>query len=265
MSRTTLIVTLIAFGGVLAVSPPTPAQKLPRPGLYELTPKSVYQFGCFGPLCLCPISMVQELAGTFVLEERGEEEGIFVFEVRQARFVAPTNPPTLLEGSGVYRVHLVDGGTSHEMQLSLFVNDESVQLFDSSIVERDPDTRGITISPSWHDGVCEGAQVDLVAEWISAVEGPRFLRGDCNDDGNVDLSDAVCTLNWLFLGGPAPGCLAATNTNGDEEVDLSDPVSLLNHLFLGGPAPVLPFPECGPGTLPTDAETCESPPNNCPQ
>ena len=28
----------------------------------------------------------------------------------------------------------------------------------------------------------------------------RFLRGECNDDSTVDLSDAVCILDWLFLG-----------------------------------------------------------------
>ena len=39
----------------------------------------------------------------------------------------------------------------------------------------------------------------------------RFLRGDCNDNGTVDISDAVCTLEWLFLGRAAPGCVAATN------------------------------------------------------
>jgi hypothetical protein len=91
-----------------------------------------------------------------------------------------------------------------------------------------------------------------------------FQRGDCNDDGNVDISDAVCILSWLFLGEDAPGCLAATNANGDVGTDLSDAVYLLTHLFLGGPAPVDPFPECGPGRLPTDEEMgCGTPPTNC--
>ena len=97
---------------------------------------------------------------------------------------------------------------------------------------------------------------------LAVVERRTFLRGDCNDDGDVDLSDAVCTLNWLFLGGPAPGCLAATNTNGDAAVDLSDPVSLLNHLFLGGPAPEQPFPDCG--LMAVDSELgCGTPPASC--
>ena len=79
-----------------------------------------------------------------------------------------------------------------------------------------------------------------------------FLRGECHDDGNVDVSDASCLLNWQFLGGPAPSCLAATNTNGDKGSDIADAIYLLSSLFLGGPPPVAPFPECGPGTE-TDA------------
>ncbi len=93
---------------------------------------------------------------------------------------------------------------------------------------------------------------------IAGLEFPeaavRFLRGDCNDDGNVDLADAVCGLNWLFAGAATPGCVAALNTNGDATVDITDPVSLLNFLFAGGPSVVAPFPECGPGSSAADKE-----------
>ncbi len=90
----------------------------------------------------------------------------------------------------------------------------------------------------------------------------EFERGDCSGDGDVNLSDAVCLLNWRFAGGPAPGCVAGTNVNGDEGVDLADAVWLLNFLFGGGPAPVDPFPDCGPGMLPADSALgCDDPPN----
>jgi hypothetical protein len=94
--------------------------------------------------------------------------------------------------------------------------------------------------------------------------GKVFLRGDCNDSGVVDLSDAVCSLSWLFLGTEPPGCLAAANVNGDAAVDISDPVTLLGHLFLGWPAPPAPFPTCGRGELAADAELgCETAPESC--
>ena len=91
-----------------------------------------------------------------------------------------------------------------------------------------------------------------------------FLRGDCNDDGILDISDAVCVLDWLFLGAESPNCVAGTNANGDEAVDLSDPVRLLNFLFAGGSPPEAPFPACGPGSLAVDIELgCENTPKSC--
>jgi predicted GH43/DUF377 family glycosyl hydrolase len=110
----------------------------------------------------------------------------------------------------------------------------------------------------WYDAF-DTSGIGCATSWV-----PRFRRGDCNDDGNVDISDAVCILNWLFLGGETPGCVAVTNTNGDAGADLSDAVYLLGHLFLGGPAPVAPFPDCGSGLLLADEELgCGAAPAGC--
>lgn len=72
--------------------------------------------------------------------------------------------------------------------------------------------------------------------------------GNVNDDagGSVDLSDLIYFVNYLFLGGPAPNCLAAANVNGDAgcSIDLSDLIYLVNYLFLGGPAPAACIPGC---------------------
>jgi PKD repeat protein len=105
----------------------------------------------------------------------------------------------------------------------------------------------------------------LQARVCLSESGTSFVRGRCNDDDKVDISDAVCILQWLFLGGspPGAGCTAVANTNGDGGVDLSDGVYLLGFLFLGGCPPVAPFPECGPGTLEADEVTCDSPPAGC--
>jgi hypothetical protein len=80
-----------------------------------------------------------------------------------------------------------------------------------------------------------------------------FRRGDVNADMELDLSDAVFTLSYLFLGGPAPGCLQSADANDSDEVDLTDAIYLLNFLFLSGPEPGAPFAACGldptPGEL----------------
>ena len=93
---------------------------------------------------------------------------------------------------------------------------------------------------------------------------PRFLRGDCDDDGRITLTDAICTLNWLFLSGTQPGCIAVTNADGAGDVGITDPIYLLTHLFLGGPALPKPYPECGTSTNESDqALGCERPPESC--
>ncbi|MBN1441262.1 MAG: hypothetical protein JXA90_01070, partial [Planctomycetes bacterium] len=52
-------------------------------------------------------------------------------------------------------------------------------------------------------------------------------------------------------------CLRAGDSNGDGDLNISDPIYLLAYLFLGGPAPPPPFPECGAAPPPPGELTCE--------
>ena len=74
---------------------------------------------------------------------------------------------------------------------------------------------------------------------------PEIKRGRVNTDDDVDIRDPVAILFYLFVSGPAPGCLDAADANDDGDVDLSDTVHLLNFLFKDGSPPVVPFTECG--------------------
>lgn len=97
-----------------------------------------------------------------------------------------------------------------------------------------------------------GVSLDLNENGVPDECDPNFIRGECNEDGEVDLSDAVCLLEWLFSGTPAPGCVAGTNANGDKDVDIADASYLLNFLFAGTAPPTAPFPDCGPSALKVD-------------
>ena len=76
------------------------------------------------------------------------------------------------------------------------------------------------------------------------VEG-GFRRGDSNDDGSVNLSDATTTLNHLFAGGSELVCQDAADADDNGELQLSDAVLLLVWLFGAGEAPPAPYPDCG--------------------
>ena len=71
---------------------------------------------------------------------------------------------------------------------------------------------------------------------------PRFHRGDPNDDGQLNITDGIFVLNFLFLGGPEPTCAESADANNDGGVNITDGIFLLNFLFLGGPAPAAPGP-----------------------
>ncbi len=76
-------------------------------------------------------------------------------------------------------------------------------------------------------------------------DGFDIFRGDANNNGFVETSDATFINSYLFSGGPAPPCMDQADANDDGQVDISDSIYLLNYLQQGGPAPPAPFPNCG--------------------
>ncbi len=92
-----------------------------------------------------------------------------------------------------------------------------------------------------------------------AAQGPdgNFVRGDCNSDGTVSISDPIFSLKSLLAGGDAPGCDEACNANHDDAHNVADIVFLLDYLFRRGAAPAAPFPRCGPA--PAAALECRRP------
>jgi hypothetical protein len=83
-----------------------------------------------------------------------------------------------------------------------------------------------------------------------------FVRGDSNGDARVDVSDAVHTLGFLFLGDGNLDCGDAADANDDGEIGLSDAIATLGSLFLGTGR--LPPPSRSPGVDPTrDGLGCE--------
>jgi len=68
---------------------------------------------------------------------------------------------------------------------------------------------------------------------------PWFLRGDVNGDWNINVTDVVYLINYLFLipPGPAPEPLETGDVNCDGAINVTDVVYLINYLFLVPPGP----------------------------
>jgi hypothetical protein len=105
----------------------------------------------------------------------------------------------------------------------------------------------------------EGIVVSLEPE-ESPAPAAHFRRGDAGSDGTLAISDAILVLSYLFLGGPAPGCLDAADVDDSGDLTITDPVYLLSFLFLGGSAPPAPYPACGPDPTPDLLDCAQSHP-----
>lgn len=79
--------------------------------------------------------------------------------------------------------------------------------------------------------------------------GDQFVRGNANDDGYLNVTDANYILNFLYNNGGKPVCMDAADVNDSGSVDLSDAKYLMDFLFSGTAAPKAPWP--GRGVDPT--------------
>ena len=59
-------------------------------------------------------------------------------------------------------------------------------------------------------------------------QSPSYILGDANGDGDVDIADAVCIVNYV-VGKPNTTFIeAAADANGDGDIDIADAVHIVN-------------------------------------
>ncbi len=211
---------------------------------YELLPGSTFIDDCLP--CARP-TIPLPIAGSFTLGTLGAGPLFQSWRVDGADFHTTDTDTIKVTGAGIYS----QGGEVallQEMLLEVTVNDVTTHVLLSSqgkvpleaafprieidLVQLPPTNPFHTYS------------AHLVAAPLGQVA--VFRRGDPNDDGLPDISDAVRILIWLFTGGQEPGCLDAADVDGSGGHDINDPVFLLNYLFLSGKVPPPPGPSCGP-------------------
>ena len=61
--------------------------------------------------------------------------------------------------------------------------------------------------------------------------------GDFNTDGLINVGDAVCIINYIFKGGPAPNPVCIGDANADGSVNVADALWIINYVFKGGMPP----------------------------
>jgi hypothetical protein len=166
-----------------------------------------------------------------------------------------------LQGSGspVTNAVTLNNATTHLPTLgtlTLYLNDcngngvaDGTDI--ASGTSADCNGNGVPDSCDIASGTSNDANADGIPDECPPPGG--FQRpGDANQDGTLDLSDAIWLLGHLFLGttptlpceggsasNPGDGERRLLDVNGDGGVDLSDAIRVLGFLFTGGPAPAL--------------------------
>lgn len=97
------------------------------------------------------------------------------------------------------------------------------------------------------------ALVIICVGFFGPIASPfeRFIRGDADANGKIEITDAVRVLEYLFLGIP-PGlpCLEAADVDNDGLINITDPIRILDFQFIGTfPEIPPPFPGCGVDTI----------------
>jgi hypothetical protein len=111
----------------------------------------------------------------------------------------------------------------------------------------------ITGTPGVYGDISFTAQVTCMAgssdeEVYSFNIEQNYLCGDASGDEDVNVSDAVSIINYIFAGGNPPDPFEAGDVNCDGEVNVSDSVYIINYVFTGGFNPCDPdgngIPDC---------------------
>ena len=105
-------------------------------------------------------------------------------------------------------------------------------------------------------GFDEGGELIGLASFVVTSE-QTFLRGDSNSDENVNLSDAVATLFYLF-GSQELLCLDAADADDNGQIEITDAIAVLGYLFQGDDPLPAPFPDRGIDTT-KDELDCAGP------
>ncbi|MBI4602716.1 MAG: fibronectin type III domain-containing protein [Planctomycetes bacterium] len=77
---------------------------------------------------------------------------------------------------------------------------------------------------------------------VGGTGGPTFHRGDADNNGTLQLTDALRVLGFLFLGQVAPTCMKAGDADDNGTLQLTDALRILGFLFLGQVPPAPPGP-----------------------
>jgi hypothetical protein len=141
-----------------------------------------------------------------------------------------SNPPTFSwQGEGSFDFQLAADIDFYDIIISTIVNGNSYQY-----AEELP----VTDITTYYWRIRPAGQPEFENRYVlNLLAGSPGDCGDANSDGNVNVSDAVFLINYVFINGDAPDPLQRGDANCDGSVNVSDAVVIINYVFAGGNIP----------------------------
>lgn len=146
---------------------------------------------------------------------------------------APVKVGSAYQYGGYSRGGAVDGDYVYTGSRSLSIVDVYSPRYPQEVSTNSYGDRGEAIA-------FEGGNLFLYANGVMYVleaPVPVILNGDCDNTGEVSVSDAVFMINFIFSRGPEPLPYRSADVNCDRLVTISDAVYLIMWIFGGGTAP----------------------------
>jgi hypothetical protein len=85
-----------------------------------------------------------------------------------------------------------------------------------------------------------------------------FLRGDADGNGEIDIADALTTLFHMSFANVSIPCEKAADFNDDGQIDTTDAILSLLYLFVVGAPPAEPSGVCGEDPTLDDSLSCSA-------
>ncbi|MDH3891227.1 MAG: hypothetical protein OEV49_09095 [candidate division Zixibacteria bacterium] len=88
--------------------------------------------------------------------------------------------------------------------------------------------------------IAVGVENPIMFNLQSVIDGCCVdIRGNIDGDplDQIDISDLVYLVDYMFSGGPEPPCIDETDVDASGGIDISDLVYVVDYMFTGGPPP----------------------------
>jgi hypothetical protein len=165
-----------------------------------------------------------------------------------------------IDGQEVYRTNMPDGDVDYSTSASGAASDDGRSFQTANLSAPATLAAGEhIIAVEVHQSSATSSDLSFDLELIGspgAISGTRFIRGDANGDLAVDVSDALRIL-FIEFAGAGSDCLDSADVDDNGVLEVTDAIAVLEYLFLLGEGPMPPFPVAGEDPPPADPLGCD--------